>query len=133
MWRVWRMSEDKPKMLPPNLRERKRYLVFKVLSSKSLNYSQVSKAVWYSIANFLGELGTSRAGIWLIKNLYNDKEQLGVFKCKHTYVEELRMSLALVRKIEETDVTIKTLGVTGTIESAKKKYLGVKTLTDFGG
>ncbi len=127
------MPEDKPKMLPSSLRERKRYLVFKVLSEKPIDFKELANAVWFSALNFLGELGASRAGIWFVKNLYNEKEKIGVIRCNHTYVEELRMSLALVKTIGDMNVTIKTLGVTGTIGSAKKKYLGIRTLADFGG
>ncbi len=112
-----------PKLLPPSMREPKRYIVFEVISENPVNYSDVMNSVWSSMLSFLGENGSSEANIWIIQNLYDESAQRGVIKCRHTHVEELRVILSLIQYVGETKAAIKILGVTGTIKSAKIKYL----------
>ena len=120
-----------PKLLPPSMRSHKRYIVFEIISEKPVEYKDFSSAVWSSLMNFLGEQGTAEARIWLIKNLYEEKNQRGVIKCKHDFVEQLRTALVLINIVGETKAIVRVLGVTGTIKSAKSKYLGIRDLRDF--
>lgn len=120
-----------PKLLPPSMRSHKRYIIFEILSEKPVEYGDFVSAVWSSLLNFLGEQGASRARIWLIRNLYEDKQQRGAIKCSHDFVEQTRTALMLIQVIGETKAVVRVLGVTGTIKSAKDKYLGVRDLRDF--
>jgi ribonuclease P/MRP protein subunit POP5 len=122
---------DAPKLLPPSLRSQKRYIVFEVISEQPIVYNDIGTAVWNSMLSFLGELGTSSAKVWFIHNIYDDKSQKGVIKCSHESVEHLRTALSLVSVIGETKCIIKIVGVTGTIKSAKAKYLSKGDLTSF--
>ena len=88
-------------------------------------------AFWSSLLNLLGENGAADARIWVIKNLFDDKQQRGVVKCQHDFVEYTRASLMMVQIIGETKAVVRVLGVTGTIKSAKDKYLGIRDLRDF--
>ncbi|MFH0832900.1 MAG: Rpp14/Pop5 family protein [Candidatus Aenigmatarchaeota archaeon] len=115
------MSE--PKMLPPVLRSGKRYIVFEVISDGKINYDDIMDANWDSMLSFLGELNVSLAKPWLIKSLYDEENQRGVIKCGNDYVEQVRAALSLIQIISEKKVIIKILGVTGTIKSAKMKYM----------
>lgn len=123
--------KDKPKILPPSLRQKKRYIVFKVLSEKPIEYIELVQSIWRSFLNFLGELKTSELNIWIMKNLFDQKMQRGLIRCSHKEVEYIRGALALIEEAGEIKILIKVEGVTGTIKSAKKKYLGYKDLTDF--
>jgi len=120
-----------PKLLPPSMRSHKRYIVFEIVSEKQAEYNDFVSAFWSSILNFLGEQGTSEANIWIIKNLYEVKQQRGVIKCRHDYVEYIRTALMLIQIIGETKAVVHVLGVTGTIKSAKNKYLSIRDLRDF--
>ncbi len=122
---------DAPKLLPPSLRSQKRYIVFEVISEQAIVYNDIGTAVWNSMLSFLGELGASSAKVWFIHNIYDDKNQRGVIKCSHDSVEHLRTALSLVQVIGETKCVIKIVGVTGTIKSAKAKYLSKGDLTSF--
>jgi len=123
---------DKPKMLPPTLRGKKRYIVFEVISEGDFDYKELSRAVWFASLSFLGELGTSACEIKMIKNLYNSREKKGVIRCAHDKLEYVRAALAFVTKVSNMNVIIKVLGVTGTINSAKRKFLGYVDLETFG-
>lgn len=115
------MSE--PRMLPPSLRPTKRYIVYEVISDEPVIYTELVNSVWTSAMEFLGELGTAEAGIWFVHKTYDEKTQRGIIKCRHDVVEKVRASLALISVVSESKCAIKILGVTGTIKSAKAKYI----------
>lgn len=110
-------------MLPPALRSQKRYIVFEVLSEQPVKYEDLTSAIFGSAMGFLGELGSSQAKIWMIQNLYDQETQRGVIKCSHDYVEHMRAVLSLITFVGESKAIVKIIGVTGTIKSAKTKYL----------
>lgn len=112
-----------PKRLPPSLRTKSRYIVFEVISDGKVVFEDVQKAIWNSVAEWLGELGSSEARLWIVKNMYNDDKQIGIIKCSHDRVEHVRSSLAFVKIIGETRSIIRILGVSGTIKSARLKYI----------
>ena len=110
-----------------------RYLVFELISEEKIGYSDVVNAIWNSMLSLLGELQASDAKVWLIQNLYDENEQRGIIKCRHDFVERMRSVLSLIQLIGEKRVVINILGVTGTIKSAKNKYLTSKDLRSFTG
>ena len=122
---------DAPKLLPPSLRSQKRYIVFEVISENPVVYNDIVTAVWTSMLSFLGELGSSAAKVWFIHNIYDDKSQRGVIKCSHDSVEQVRASLSLIQIVGETKCIMKIVGVTGTIKSAKAKYMPQSDLKSF--
>ena len=124
-------TEKKPKILPSSLRSKKRYIVFEVISEKPIQYGELVGALWSSSISFLGELGTGKNELWIIQNLYDIKKQKGVIKCRNDAIELVRVCLMLIRIIGETNAIIKILGVTGTIDSAEKKYFSIKSLKEF--
>ncbi len=113
-----------PKILPPSMRPAKRYIVYEIISDGQMLYGDFVNTVWTSSMEFLGELGSSESGIWFVHNSYDDKKQTGILKCRHNSVENVRTVLSLISLIGETRCIVKILGVTGTIKSAKTKYMG---------
>ena len=122
------MAEPKP--LPPALREKKRYVIFEIISEKPIEYGDFVSSVWNSMLEFLGEYGAAEAKLWLIQNLYEEKSQKGVIKCGHEYVEKVRAFLSLIQIVGETKSIVSVLGVTGTIKSIKDKYIIEEKNTD---
>ena len=112
-----------PRMLPPSMRPPKRYIVFEVVSEQAIVYGELVNTIWTTAMEFLGELGTAEANIWFVHNTYDDKNQTGMIKCRHDIVEKMRTVLSLISVVGETKCVIKILGVTGTIKSARTKYL----------
>jgi ribonuclease P/MRP protein subunit POP5 len=120
-----------PKLLPPTLRPTKRYVAFEIISEQPVQYKEFINAVWTSMFNLLGEMGSSEAKIWFVHNLYDEKAQKGLLKCTHDSVEKVRVVLSLIQIISEVKAIVKIMGVTGTIKSARTKYLSIKDLTSF--
>lgn len=96
-----------------------------------MSFSEFTSAVWNSTIGFLGELQTSEARMWLIRNLYDEKSQKGVLKCAHDRIEHVRAALAMITMVGETRAIVRIIGVTGTIKSARNKYLGMPTIDRF--
>ena len=117
-------EEKRPKTLPPSLRDRTRYLAFDVISEQKILLDDLINTIWHSVLNFLGEVGTSRASIKIIKDAYDDKRQIGILRCSHEDVENVRASLALIQRIGDFRVVIRVLGISGSIKAAKMKFFG---------
>lgn len=107
----------------PSLREKKRYLVFEVLSDKKFNFQEINTAVWDATLAFLGELGASKAGIILLGDKWNQKKQRGLIRVDRKYVDNIKVALALITKINSENVVVKSVGVSGVIGKAEKRFL----------
>ena len=112
-----------PRMLPPSMRPPKRYIAFEVISEQPIVYGELVNTIWTTAMEFLGEIGSAEANIWFVHNMYDSKQQTGMIKCRHDNVEKVRTVLSLISVVGETKCVIRIIGVTGTIKSAKTKYL----------
>ena len=125
------MDDSRPKTLPPSLRLKGRYIIFEIVSEQPVQYQDFVDAIWSSITNFLGELSGADAQLRVLRNLYDAKSQRGVIRCRHDMIEHVRTSLSMITMIGESRCVVKIDGVTGTIKSARNKYLGMRDLRSF--
>lgn len=109
------MRTEKLKILPASLREKHRYIKFQVISQEPIAYSDLEAAIWNVALDFLGEHGIAQTGLWVIKNLYDETEQMGVIRCNNKSVQQVIASLALISRLGDTRIVIKILKVSGTI------------------
>ncbi len=110
----------KPKKLP-SMREKKRYVFFSIHSDNPVSYSEMKNAVRNSLIKWLGDKDYSAAKIRVIKNQWSPSESRGVLRCSHRYVDDIKMSLALIHQIGDSRVIFRTLRVSGTIKSGMEK------------
>jgi len=103
------------RVLPPTLREKRRYIFFKVIAEAPVEYSDLEAAVWNTMLDFLGEYGVSKTSVWLMKERWDIKEQTCIIKCNHLSVPAVIASLGLITRLGDTRVAIKILKVSGTI------------------
>jgi ribonuclease P/MRP protein subunit POP5 len=116
------MNKIKPVL--PSLREKKRYLVFEVISDKKLeNVNSISKTIMNDCQNYLGEMGMAKAGLMILNNKYNPNMQRGVIKVSHKMVDSLRAALCFVKEIDNQKVIVKSVGISGILKKAQNKYL----------
>lgn len=106
--------------LPSSKRERNRYLVFEVISNGKFNKTEISKAIWRSALQFLGELGASKLSLRLVE--WDENNQKGILKVNHKGVQETRASLTLIKEIEKSKVILHVLIVSGILKKARKKF-----------
>ena len=107
------------KILMPTLREKERYVAFQIISEEVVVYSDFEAAVWSTLLDFFGEYGASRTSMWLIKNLYDEQEQIGVIRCNHESVQIVLTMLGLIERLGDTRVIVKILKVSGTIKGLR--------------
>ena len=112
---------EKPRTLPPTLRDKHRYIAFQVIGERPFKKDEIKKALWGASLRTLGELGTARVKPWFIK--FDEKTQTGIVRCDRKYVEELRFALTMITEINGSRAIIRTLGVSGTIRRLKLKFL----------
>ena len=117
--------------LPPSLREKYRYVVFEIISKKEFDLGVVVNAIWNAVLQLYGEVGASELSLWMPSDYYNKKEKKGIVRTNHMSVEKLRLALASIKQIENESVTLRIIGVTGTIRSAKNKFLKIVDLKSF--
>jgi len=112
------------KPLLPTLREKKRYLVFEVLSkSKIKAFNEVSKAIVKAYHSFSGDLGLAKAGVMVMPDKWNEQKQRGMIAANHSSVNELRAGMLFVNKINNQPASIRTVGLSGIMNKASKKYI----------
>ena len=124
-------EEKRPKILSSSLRGRTRYLAFDAISEQKILLDDLINTIWHSVLNFLGETGTARANIKIIKDTYDDNRQMGILRCSHDEVENVRSALALIQRIGDTRVILRVLGISGSIKAAKMKFFGESRLSEF--
>ncbi len=123
---------SRPKFLPPTLREKSRYVAYQIVSERKIIFPDLNNAIWNSIMNFLGELDSAKARIWIMKDTYSEEKQTGMIKCSHDFVEHVRSALILIQRIGDARVAAKILGVSGTMKGARTKFMPQeKTIAEF--
>ena len=108
------------KPLLPSLREKKRYLVFEVISEKELTLMP-DKEIEESMLKLHGKIGLGKAGLIFLKNKWNKMLQRGIIKVNYKYVDQLRAALC---SFHNRDAIIRSVGVSGILKKAEEKYLG---------
>ncbi len=112
---------EKPKYLPPTLRDKHRYIAFQVIGERAFMKDEIKRAIWEASLSTLGVLGSAKAKPWFIK--FDEKSQTGIVRVDRKHVEELRFALMLVTEINGSRAIFRTLGVSGTIKRLKRKFL----------
>jgi len=118
------IMKGKIKPLMPSLREKKRYLAYEVISKSKYNDAiSVNKAIYDAANEFLGTLGMAKAGILAIDNIWDEKTQRGLIRVNNKHVDELKASLIFMRNIQGKEAIVKSVGASGILKKAQKKYL----------
>jgi RNase P/RNase MRP subunit POP5 len=104
--------------LKPSLREKKRYLVIKVISKEKFSYNVIKSALEEKMKEFLGTLLLSKASPILLKEKFNKENQTLIIKINNKYVNELKASLTLVKEVGDKKVIVKSVVCSGTLKKA---------------
>ena len=118
------MAKQKLKPILPSLREKKRYLAYEVISKDKVSFEHVQKAIMSAALKVLGQLGVAKAGIIILKDKWINSR--GLIRVAHKHVDNLRTALMFVDKVDNEEVIIRSVGVSGILRKAENKYL-IKT------
>jgi ribonuclease P/MRP protein subunit POP5 len=116
------MPMERIKPLIPTLREKKRYIAFEIISKNhDFGFKDLEYAVKREFKELYGTDGEAKAGMIIVSKRYDEKKQMGVIRVNNKYVDRLKLSLAMVKKIKNTDVIMKTIITSGMIKIAAEK------------
>ncbi len=107
------------KIVPPTMREKKRYLAFELIAEEQVSRDELIREIFSASGGLLGDLGSSECNIWLLA--FEDHK--GVVSCNRDYVSRTRAALSTITSVKGKRVTFHILGVSGTVLGATKKYL----------
>lgn len=115
-----RNQKSRLKMSSPTLRERERYVYFKIISDGKVLYSDLEAAIWNTLIGFYGESGVGGMSVWFVKNTWDDRSQSGVIRCNNLSVPRLIAGLGLIPRLGESRIVLKVEKVSGTIKGLEK-------------
>lgn len=124
---------QKLKILPPNLRDKKRYIAFEVTSQGSLGRDDVISMLLDASLYLHGACGTGKFDIWVVKLWrckdskdtlgVNDYRIKGILRCRREEMDSVRAVIPTITKFRGKSVVFHTLGISGTIKSATKNFI----------
>ena len=107
------------KILPPTLREKKRYLAVEIMREGRINRERLIRALQDSIRELFGDTGLSETGLRL---LHFDGNH-AVVRCTPRTVWRTRAGIATITEIDGTKVSLRVIGIGGTVRSVMEKYI----------
>ena len=102
--------------LLPSLRQKKRYIVFEILSKEQFSFSDAKKAVDETLLLFLGQLGLAKALPMMLKEKY--KNNTFLLKINNKYVDQAKSAVILIKKIKNEPVILRSIITSGTLKKA---------------
>lgn len=99
--------------LLPTLKERKRYILYEIDANTKMNNPKT--VILDELRGFVGDLGLAKAGV----NFVSYKNNRGVLQVRNDCVDGIKTGLALINKIGNSQVRIKTLKVSGVLNKLK--------------
>jgi len=103
----------------PTLREKKRYIAFEITSEKTINRQELVREISNSIISLFGDKGASEIN----PSLMSFEGRFGILRCAREKTNETRAGLACINNIHGILVSIRVLGISGTIKGATEKFI----------
>lgn len=113
------------KILPPTLRQKKRYIGLYFYSQQDLEIQSVKQILSRSLINTFGEIESAKINMWIIniKKVHNPKRfQYNIIvKCKRGYENKVRLAFNNISHQKDNRMVVHTLATSGTINKLNKK------------
>ncbi len=110
----------KQKPLLPSLREKKRYLVYEVLSDQDFGAKDVSDSIRDGFSSVFGVKGLSDAGLIFPKDSFDSESKRGIVRVSDTSLDELRSSFVFISDIKGKKAIVRSVIASGMIGKAKE-------------
>ncbi|MEM0340208.1 MAG: Rpp14/Pop5 family protein [Acidilobaceae archaeon] len=106
--------------------EKKRYIVFEIATTESIEANEVAKAMESAAKKLLGDLGVTKARFKLIE--YDPSLRRGVLRVRKEYKWHALAVLSLIRAIGGKKVFVMPLATSGSLWKARKRAGLVKKI-----
>lgn len=118
----------KLKILPPTLREKKRYIAVQIYSQFRMDKDNLIPYLWDNLIKLYGEIYSSNINLWLINFKYTQRHPDGMYeykcllKCQRGYEDDVCLMLDTLAWYENKRIVAHILSVSGTIKTLDSKY-----------
>ena len=109
--------DEKLKPLNPSLRQKKRFLRVKITSEKKFSFQELSRPLTEAIIQQVGLIDFSTEGIWLIKEKFDEENQVVIIKVSTKLKDKLSGALLLISKIGNNEVSLEVEKVGSTLKA----------------
>jgi len=109
--------------MKPSEREKKRYIVFGIVSGDTFSFEDVKTALKQNIIRYIGEFGWQRTRMLVIPNLYFPERKIGIFRITNKSLEPVRSCLQMLDDIDGKKAKIEIRGISGILKKAKQKWV----------
>jgi len=106
------------KPFPAVLKEKKRYVIFEIISEKRVKEDAVKKAFFREIKSFIGINGMADAAPTVV--YFDEKSKKGVLKVDNRALKQVEQALSLIREISFNKCFVHIIKTTGTVKKAKE-------------
>jgi ribonuclease P/MRP protein subunit POP5 len=127
----------KLKILPPTLRDKKRYIAFEIVSQRILGREDVISLLLEASQDLYGASGTGKFELWVVRlwkcdtgDLKNPASKVnaehkmkGILRCRREEVDSVRAIIPTITNFRGKRVVFHTLGISGTIKSGIKNFI----------
>ncbi len=115
----------KLKVLPPTLRKNNRYLTVEIKITSPISKDEFVSCIWDVCIRFQGEANTANFNLWVMKFFEIDENEdfytyKAIVRCQRDFVDDVRSSLALAAKYNNSKIAMTTIGLSGTIKASEK-------------
>lgn len=107
------------KPLLPTLKEKKRYVLFKIISEGEISKQECSEAINSACLRVLGELTAAKAGIVFLDENYSNNQ--GIIRINTKYIDHLKLTLASIQQIGKHKAIVTVTSVSGLVNVVKEK------------
>jgi ribonuclease P/MRP protein subunit POP5 len=114
------------KILPPSLRERKRYLAIEIITERDVSREELLREIFAATGSLFGDIGSSECGLRLL----DFEKQKGILRCSHMMAERSRAALATITSIGGQRAIVHVLGISGTVRGATQKYIQCASISE---
>ena len=108
------------KVISPTLKERKRYILFKIHSNQEIEKETVAKQCTEACLRFLGEFGCAEAGVQFLPETWDRKTKTGIIRTGHKWVDQTKSALILIKQIGGKKATVSTILTSGSLNKLKQ-------------
>jgi len=105
------------KAILPSLREKKRYIVFEVISKGQVSFQEASSAIVESLSRFLGGKELAKASPVILPDRWSKSRQRGIIRINHNYMDAAKACFCMIGRVTD-EAIVRSVTTSGTLKKA---------------
>lgn len=109
----------------PALKEKKRFLAIEVITQQSIDFIELEANIQEAFRELAGTIAAGNAGVVMIHNKVNKKNNRALMRVHKDYLNLLRASLMFVQYVVDEEAVVHSIGASGMLTKAYDKYIAI--------